>query len=332
MFEIAGEESGFDALCDADLVADYLTRLRALALETGLPVTWGTFSVPGRPYWRRYIEQLDRTAAAGGRMIAQVHSRPMGAFLSFATHLPFDRLPVWKELRRLPLSEQRERLADPALCAALVDAAREFKPYGMGYDRLLVLERMDGRNESLEEYAQRRAVHPVAALLELARDTGLQQFFFLLFANLDETELLDMVRHPRTVVTFSDSGAHVSSIADASLQVTLLSHWVRERQALSLEEAVHLLTLKPAMNWGISDRGLLRPGLAADIVVFDPQRIAVQMPEVTHDLPAGTPRLQQRSTGILATIVNGRILLREGRHTGAYPGAVLRGPLASATH
>jgi N-acyl-D-amino-acid deacylase len=89
-----------------------------------------------------------------------------------------------------------------------------------------------------------------------------------------------------------------------------------------------MLTLVPATHWGFADRGLIREGLAADLVVFDPDTIAAEMPEVVHDLPAGARRLVQRCRGVAATVVNGRILLKDGQHTGALPGRLLRGPLA----
>ena len=139
-----------------------------------------------------------------------------------------------------------------------------------------------------------------------------------------------MMRHPHTVVTFSDSGAHVGQIMDASLQTHLFSHWVRKKQAVTLEDAVRMVTYEPATRWGLHDRGLLRMGLAADITVFDPETIGARMPTVEHDLPAGAMRLKQTARGIAATIVNGEVLLRDNEHTGAQPGRVLRGPLARA--
>jgi N-acyl-D-aspartate/D-glutamate deacylase len=136
------------------------------------------------------------------------------------------------------------------------------------------------------------------------------------------------MRHPRTAVTFSDSGAHVSQIMDASLQTHLLSHWVRDKQAFTLEQAVRMLSFDNATHWGFADRGLIREGMAADLVVFDPDTVAPEMPEVVNDLPAGARRLVQRARGFAATVVNGEILLRDGKPTGASPGQLLRGPLA----
>jgi len=103
---------------------------------------------------------------------------------------------------------------------------------------------------------------------------------------------------------------------------------VREKHAFTLEQAVRMVTLVPAVYWGFADRGLIREGLAADLVVFDPETIAPEMPEVVDDLPAGARRLVQRARGVAATVVNGAVLLREGKPTGALPGQLLRGPLA----
>ena len=114
---------------------------------------------------------------------------------------------------------------------------------------------------------------------------------------------------------------------DSSLQTHLLSHWVREKQAFTLEQAVRMLSLVPATLWGFHDRGLLREGMMADMVVFNPDTITATMPEVVHDLPAGARRLVQRTKGMAATVVNGKIVLKDCKPTGALPGRLLRGQL-----
>ena len=140
----------------------------------------------------------------------------------------------------------------------------------------------------------------------------------------NDAEALELMKHPRSVVTFSDSGAHVSQIMDSSLQTHLLSHWVRDKQAFTLEEAVKMLTCDNATQFGFHDRGLLREGMAADIVVFDPDTIAPRMPEVVTDLPAKAKRLRQKADGMRATIVNGQVVLRDNEPTGNNPGRLLR--------
>src|SRR5262245_2505882 len=335
IFELAGENVDRDP--NNSGVRDYHTRLRDLAVESGRPITFGVFSRRGVPdTWRKYLALLDETASMGGRMFAQVHSRSLSALLSFRTQLPFDRIPAWKELRALPLAEQRSRLRQPDVRRQLIEASTqrdnrqavgtEARP--ADYDWLLVFDSVEGPHRTVAEVARERGQHPAETLIDLALEKDLQRFFLQPLANEDQDYALELMRHPRTVTTFSDSGAHVSQLMDSSLQTHLLSHWVRKKQAFTLEQAVRMLTLVPATLWGFADRGLVREGMAADFVVFDPATIAAEMPEVVDDLPAGARRLVQRTRGIAATIVNGEILLRDGKHTGALPGRLLRGPAA----
>ena len=333
IFELAGERFGGEPKS----LREYHVRLRDLAVETGVPVTWGLFSRRDDPEtWRLYLGLLEETAAAGGRMFAQVHSRALSVVLSFRTSLPFDRLPVWKELRALPLAEQRQRLRDPALRRRLVDAARErderraigAEPRPAAYEWIFLFDRVDGPRRSVADVARERGLDPVEAMIDLALEKDLERFFLQPIANENQDHALELMQHPRTVVTFSDSGAHVSQIMDASLQTHVLSHWVREKQAFTLEQAVRMLSFDTATHWGFADRGLIREGMAADLLVFDPETVGAEMPEVVHDLPAGARRLVQRARGIAATVVNGDIVLRDGKPTGTLPGQLLRGPLA----
>jgi N-acyl-D-aspartate/D-glutamate deacylase len=336
IFELAGE--GVDrSVGGEEARRDYHRRLRELAVETGRPITFGLFGRKDAPdIWREYVRLIDETVAAGGRMFAQVHSRALSAILSFKTQTPFDKLPVWREIRKLPLAEQKERLRDRSLRPKLVEAARakfEGKPLGTEarpavFDWLFIMDNVHGPHRSVAEVAQQRHCDPVEAMIDVALERDFDAFFFQPIANEDQDVALELMRNKHAVVTFSDSGAHVSQLMDSSLQTHLLAHWVREKQAFTLEEAVRMLTLVPAMHWGFADRGLLREGMAADLVVFDPETIAAEMPEVVTDLPAGAKRLVQRCRGIAATVVNGETLLRDGKPTGALPGQLLRGPLA----
>ena len=336
IFELAGENVDRSGKVDPQLRRDYHVRLRDLAVETGRPITFGLFSRKDAPgVYKDYVNLLEETAAAGGRMFAQVHSRALSAVLSFRTQMPFDKMPVWKEIRALPLAEQKAKFRDPALRPKLVEAARarfEGQPRGTEarpavFDWIFVMERVHGVHRSVAEIARARNCDPVEAMIDLGVETDFNVFFLQPIANEDQDIALELMRLPRAVVTFSDSGAHVSQLMDSSLQTHLLAYWVRERQAFTLEDAVRMLTLVPATQWGFADRGLIREGLAADLVVFDPDTIAAELPEVVHDLPAGAKRLVQRCRGVAATVVNGQVLLKDGQHTGALPGRLLRGPL-----
>ena len=330
VFELAGERAGGDP----ERLREYHVRLRDLAVESGRPITWGLFSRREEPdLWRTYLALLEETAARGGRMFAQVHSRALTVVLSFKTNLPFDRLPAWRELRALPLDQQQARLRDPELRRRLVEAAKERderRPIGAearlgSYEWIFVMDSPEGPHRSVAEIARERGIDPVEAIIDLALEKDLDRFFLQPIANENQDHALELITHPRTVVTFSDSGAHVSQIMDASLQTHLLSYWVRARRALALEQAVRMLSFAPATYWGFADRGLIREGMAADLLVFDPDTIAPEMPEVVRDLPAGARRLTQRARGIAATVVNGEVVLRDGKPTGALPGQLLRG-------
>src|SRR5262249_43506495 len=131
-------------------------------------------------------------------------------------------------------------------------------------------------------------------MIDLALESNLGQFFAQPFT-LQADELLETLRHPDTVMTFSDSGAHVSQIIDSSIQTHFLAYWVRERQAFTLEQAVHMLTQVPAKFWGFAQRGLVRPGFVADVNIFDAETVAPLMPEIATDLPGAAMRLRQHA-------------------------------------
>ena len=179
IFEIAGEDTGRDP----DHRRDYLGRLRDLAVETGVPITWGMFSSRLAPdFWRPYFDLLDETARAGGRMFAQVHSRALSVLLSFETRLPFDRLPEWRELRQRPLDEQLTSLRGPDVRRGLVAAANAAE-YGRGvgaetrrpdYDWIFLMENPTGPHRSVAELARERGLDPVEAIIQLAVERDLR--------------------------------------------------------------------------------------------------------------------------------------------------------------
>ena len=308
-------------------------RLRALALDFGVSVTCGLFPFSGqRDVWASQLASCDAAAGAGGRMFMQTHSRGINVILSFRTQLPFDKLPHWRELRALTLENQRHALQDPEVRKQLV-AAAEHGDYGNAvgtearkpdWTRLFIYDKPLPPYRSVADYAAGRGLSPVDAMIQIGLDSDFDALFMQPLHVYDEADMVEIMRHPRSVMTFSDSGAHVSQIMDASIQSYLLAYWVRERQAFTLEEAVRRITLAPALAWGFSDRGIVRKGMAADLNVFDPKRLMPELPVVAQDLPAGGRRLVSRSTGISATIVAGQVVHSNGSHTGALPGRLLR--------
>ena len=337
VFEIAGEDTGLNP----ERIQDYCDRLKALAVDTGVPVTFGMFSAPKAPdYWRPFFKLADETAEAGGHMFLQVHSRPISVLQSFESVTSFDKLPVWEDIRKLPLAEQEAALRNPEIRQKLVESANNPPEAGnraVGAEARAanfkwmfpILDKAVPPYQSMAEIAAERNQDPIETYIDLALEKGMKQFYMQPLTNTHEPSTLEMMQHPRSVITFSDSGAHVSQIMDSSLQTHLLSHWVREKEAMTLEEAVRQLSFVPASHWRLSGRGMLREGWNADVVIFDPKTVEPQVPELTHDLPSGARRLKQKASGFLATIVNGEVVLRNNEHTGALPGQLLRGSLAN---
>jgi N-acyl-D-aspartate/D-glutamate deacylase len=314
-------------------------RMRALAVDTGVTLTGGVIAT--NPGGYEMLDLMDSIAAAGGRMIGQTHCRGISVLLGFKSRLPFDVLPEWEPVRALPLPEQQRVFADPAVRERLAAAAmagdyRRWRGIGAmprkpDFDGIRVYERGLPPNPSVSEVALRRGVSPAEAMIDLALESDFEQLFIQPSLYPQDPEVLvKVLRHPHTVMTFSDSGAHLSQIADASIHTHLLGHWVRDRQEFTLEEAVRMVTLAPALAWGFTDRGLLREGMAADINVFDPGTVGPQVPRIVFDLPAGGRRLEQRAAGFTATVVNGVVTQRDGRPTGRHPGRLLRNKLAGA--
>jgi len=162
------------------------------------------------------------------------------------------------------------------------------------------------------------------ALLDLALEENLETVFQTALTNGDLDAVAQIVASPYTVLGQSDAGAHLAADAGFGYCTELLGTFVRQRRALALEEAVRKLTWMQARVFGIPDRGLLAPGLAADLVVFDPLTVKPREPELVHDLPGGAPRMIQHADGIRLVIVNGEVVVEDGALTGARPGSLLR--------
>ncbi|MBT3792724.1 MAG: amidohydrolase family protein [Rhodospirillales bacterium] len=320
--------------------ADEHARVKALALKSGRPFTFGSsWSKRNQPdVWRDQFKMVDETNAEGGKMLIQATATWNGSLRSFETMTPYDYIPVWKEFRELPLEEQEAGLRDPEMRKKLVDAvnAHTHKPdpalpnafqRAVDWDWVFPLTQPLPPHPSLADIAKERGVEPIDAFIDLALENHLKIFFVQPSNNEDQDFVLALIRHPHSVVTFSDSGAHVATTINP-IHGHLLGHWVRDKNALTLEAAIRKITFDLASFWGLKERGWLHEGYHADIVIFDPDTIAPSMPTLLHDLPAGAPRIDQKATGIMATIVNGQVFIRDNEHTGAHPGQLLRGEMA----
>ena len=323
----------------------FLARLRELALAYRRPVMFGVLATKqgddptGWAYQTRYI---DDTVAAGGRMFGQGTTRSINAIFSLKSYLPFEVLPAWRKVRDLPMEEQKRRLADPDVRRELVAAEERMKPrdnvfQGGGaattdprrpdYSNLYALKGVDWDDPTVEQLARARGQHPVEVMIDLSLANE-NQVYVQPLVNESPDDVLGILKHDRTLATFSDSGAHVAQEMGSSLQTHLLSYWVRKRGAFTLEEGVKKITRDNALAWDLVDRGLVREGYRADLVLFEEDRIRPTLPTVERDLPGGARRLVQKAEGIRATLVNGAVAFENGQATGSYAGAVLKGQLA----
>jgi N-acyl-D-aspartate/D-glutamate deacylase len=179
--------------------------------------------------------------------------------------------------------------------------------------------------KSIAEVATLRQQDPLDAFLDLSLEEDLQTTFRSSNTREDAAAMGAILNSPYIVPGVSDAGAHVQYGVDFGYSTTLLSLWVRERGIVTLEQAIHKLTFQVASIYGLRDRGLLRPGFAADVTIFDPATVKACEPEWAQDYPANTKRLIQRSEGVHYTIVNGHVIYANDRLTGDLPGQVLRG-------
>jgi N-acyl-D-aspartate/D-glutamate deacylase len=314
-----------------------LDEFELLAREIGRPITWtallaGIFGPQGH---RAFLERTAKQQAQGLAIVPQVSCRPLHFEFQWREPFPFESMKLFAPVSAADAEGKRRLYADPAFRARFresVDGA--FGSLLARWWERTVIAGVPGdpalAERPLAEVARERGRHP----LDLALDLGLEARFRIAIMNTDEGDVGELLRDPHTVLGLSDAGAHASQLCDACFSTHLLGHWVREKGTLPLEEAVRMLTSRPAELLGIAGRGRLAPGLAADVVVFDPTRVAAGPLRRVHDLPAGADRLVADAIGIDAVIVAGCVVRRHGSDAldpdGRLPGRLLRGGCAAA--
>jgi N-acyl-D-amino-acid deacylase len=318
----------------------FIDELAALSRETGRPVTWTALlaGLLGPGSHRGFLEWSERALASGARVIPQVSCRPLNFEFDLAEPFPFESMPAFQPVSAADHAGKLRLYADPGFRATARAAFESGRggPLGLCWDRIVVTQAPGDPAASerpLVDVARERGRDPLDCLFDLALATDLGARFRLAIMNFDEDEVAELLTHPDTVLGLSDAGAHASQLCDACFSTHLLGHWVRERGTLTLAEAVRMLTSRPAEVMGITDRGRLAVGLAADVVVFDPARVRAGALRRVHDLPAGAERLVADADGIEAVVVNGTVVRRAGGDrlgpSDSLPGRLLRGGRAS---
>jgi len=325
---------------------DMLTEfgmIRRIVEGSGRPLTLslaqGHSSSQG---WRKILELIEKSSDAGLPIKAQVAPRPIGVLLGLqGTINPFITHAAFQPIKDKPLAEKVKAMRDTAFRAAILAESAERErahPLARG---IMAFERMfplgnppnyePARETSIAAIAARsnRSAADIAYDL-LLEDDG-RAFLFAPFANFADYNLDpcgEMIAHKDCVMGLGDGGAHVGIISDANFVTYLLTHWGRDRAKgrFDLGFLVKRQTHDTARAVGLNDRGVIAPGMKADLNVIDMDTLEVEAPSMAYDLPAGGKRLLQGAKGYEATIVSGEVIYRKGKPTGALPGKLIRGP------
>ncbi len=321
--------------------------------------------------WRTLLKMTDNAVADGANIKAQIALRATGLILGWeSTVHPFSLHREYRPLENLPIPERLEKLRDPKIRKSLIEGKPYFMsdenasnddgdtsnsdgglPSGHGIAALIMLgfDNMfrlvndgvpdyepEGKN-SVAQLAKAAGISAAEVVYDMLMENDGKGYVFLPllnYAHQNYDHIYEMFHNDNTVLSLSDGGAHCGVIADASFPTYLLSHWVRERSRgprFGLEKAVAAQTHDTAALYGLHDRGVIAPGMKADINVIDFDALQLGEPEMAHDLPAGGRRLIQKIAGYRYTIVSGVVTYDDGTPTGKMPGKLIRGrQLASA--
>lgn len=315
---------------------DWMLRLSA---EIGRPVTFAMVQIDQAPdLWREMLEESAAAVAGGSQVYPQVAGRPGGIIMGLESGFhPLSSRPSYAEIAALPVPERVAAMRDPERrkrILAEVPGTESPLFAAMGMSRIFPLSDPPnyepGPEESIAAIAKARGLREDEALYDLLLEQGGKQLFlFHLFnyAHGNADHMLEMLRHPRAALGLSDGGAHCGQICDASTPTYMLTHWVRDRKGerLPIEFAVKRQTRDTAELYGLLDRGLVAPGMRADLNVIDFEGLRLHAPEIKADLPGGGRRFMQGADGYLATIVAGEIVWQNGEPTGNLPGRLVRG-------
>ncbi len=334
----------FEMASDMTPAEDEFMWMKELSAETGLPVTYALLQSPTQPdKWRDMLALTEDARRQGANVTAQIACRPTGMVLGWQSTIhPFVSRPTYAALARLPFAERLVELKKPEVRAQiLADKPKDMGVLGMimtqGFDRMFRLE-TDGRldyepsaGDSVATLAARTGENPAAVVYDMLMENDGRGYIYLPllnYTNFNFDHIREMMEHPATVLSLSDGGAHCGVICDASFPTYMLTHWVRDRsrgERLPLEQVVRMQTHDTARLYGLNDRGVIAPGMKADVNVIDLDALRILAPEMVFDLPADGRRMIQRSEGYRATIVNGVVTFENGEATGELPGKLVRG-------
>jgi N-acyl-D-aspartate/D-glutamate deacylase len=286
--------------------------------------------------WKELMAQVEATQRKGIRAFPLCSPNSTTQNFTMKNTQVFRGSPTWHPILLASDADKLAAYRSPEVRRKLHEEVIEWKveipAAGFArnwYDYMWIEKPVLARNQVLKgltirQLADKQGKGIIDAFLDLVVEEELQTGFMQGELNVDEAAMAKILTFPGAIIGLSDGGAHVQFHGGYGYSTRFLGKWVREKQLMPLEQAVRRLTFESASVFGLYDRGLLRPGLAADICIFDPDTVRPLPEEVVHDFPAGGWRMREPAQGIYATVVNGEVLLENGKHTGALPGRILR--------
>jgi N-acyl-D-aspartate/D-glutamate deacylase len=306
----------------------------ALQKEVGRPLTWtALLTFKGYPYHERVVAENDEAWAHGAEVWPQVSCRPLVFQMNLAEPFTLNMRPCFAQLMGKNTDERMAAYRDPAWrAAAWEELSSRNGRVGVNWTSLSVAEtesRPDLVGRPVLELAEEWGCTALDVILDISLADGLQTRFWSVLANDDPDAIAWLLPRDRVLLGLADSGAHVSQLCDACFSTDLLGNWVRDREVMTLERAVHKLTGEPAGVYGLSDRGIVEPGRAADLCIWDPDSIAPGPLRRVRDFPANGERLTaDQPVGMTHVLVNGIPIRVDGEPSqhglDARPGRVLR--------
>ena len=300
---------------DLNRELDNIRELGDISLASGIPCSLQpVLSSPTSPHAEEIIAALEEQQARGAKVYGQVMPRcfDMNMRLSETSMLLF-ALPKWKAIMDLPASERLAKFSDPEARESLVSEMKNAAGMSGALPFLTVGDVYSEANEAykgkyLAEIAESEGKEIGEVILDIAIADKLETEFQLKnVINADKAAVAELINHPLCHFGASDAGAHITQFCGTGDTTHLLEHYVRETGRMTLERAVHRMTGEVAADWGLSDRGTLAVGKAADIVIFDPETVTVSAEEFVDDFPGEARRYVRRGSGYHSVFVNGQL-------------------------
>lgn len=317
------------AFVDPELQAEQLEEQGRIAVESGaLCAVTPVLDLPTNPGgWQRDLQRMEEIRAQGGEVVGQVTPRPFDFnFRLSRSYFPLLMIPSWALIMVLPVADRIARFSDGSLRKTL---AQDMDASTSPFSNIFVKDVVSGENRRyvgrfLGEIAEDEGRSIADTMLDISLRDGLETDFATdnsQYANLDNVAA--MLNHPMVQIGASDGGAHVAQFSSTGDCPYVLEHFVREHGYMTLEHAIRRMTGEIAEANGIADRGVIAKGKFADLVIFDPDRIARGEEEQVFDLPCDKPRFIRHPKGIDTVINNGQVVHRNGSYTDARPGVIV---------